>query len=185
MVVGSSSHATHRMAGSLPVSLARYSPVAPRDRAPGPSIWRKRHGELGDAARGDLGRGLVRRVDQARDRAVVGEVRPGERMYAPFAGGLGEHAEQFGGHAGGAPARGDRDGDVRGAVLFGRLVAGDRDTALAGGFDGEEREPARIVDGREGLEQSGRDLQVAAAGPAAGGGGGGGPRRFGPAGGVP
>ena len=27
IVAGSSSHATHRMAGSVPVSLARYAPV--------------------------------------------------------------------------------------------------------------------------------------------------------------
>jgi hypothetical protein len=69
-------------------------------------------------------------------------------MYGPFAGGLGEQAEEFAGQADVAPARGDRDGDLRGAVLFGWLVAGDRDTALAGGFDGDEREPARVVDGR-------------------------------------
>ena len=61
-------------------------------------------------------------------------------MYAPFAGGLGERAEEFGGQADVAPSRGYRDGDVRGAVLSGWLVAGDRDTALAGGFDGDERE---------------------------------------------
>src|ERR1039457_2109519 len=66
-----------------------------------------------------------------------------------------------------APARGDRDGDVRGAVLFGRLVAGDRDAPLAGGFDGDEREPARVVDAREEMEEFGRDLQVAAEVPAA------------------
>ena len=90
-------------------------------------------------------------------------------MYAPFAGGLGEHAEEFAGQAGVAPARGNRDGDVRGAVLFGWLVAGDRDTAPAGGFDGEEREPARVVDGREEIEELGRDLRVAAEVPAADG----------------
>jgi len=53
-------------------------------------------------------------------------------MDAPFAGGLGEHAEQFAGQADVAPARGDGDGDVRGAVLSGWLVAGDRDTAVPG-----------------------------------------------------
>ena len=118
---------------------------------------------------GDLVRGLVRRVDQGRDRAVVGEVRPGERVYAPFAGGLGEHAEELGGQAGAPPARGDRDSDVRGAVLVGWLVAGDRHAALAGGFDGDEREPARVVDGREVIEEFGRDLRVAAEVPAADG----------------
>jgi hypothetical protein len=35
---------------------------------------------------------------------VLGEVRPCEGMYASLAGGLGEHAEQFGGQAGVAPA---------------------------------------------------------------------------------
>jgi hypothetical protein len=40
-------------------------------------------------------------------------------MYALFAGGLGEHAEQFAGQADAAPARDDRNGDVRGAVLLG------------------------------------------------------------------
>ena len=100
-------------------------------------------------------------------------------MYAPFAGGLGEHAEELGGQAGAAPARGDRDGDVRGAVLVGWLVAGDRDTALAGGFDGDQREPARVVDGREVLEQSGRDLRAAAEVPAVDGVGVGGGDRLG------
>ena len=117
--------------------------------------------------RGYLGRGLARLVDQGRDRAVVGEVRPGERMYAPFAGGLGEYTEKFGGQADVAPAQGNCDGDVRGAVLSGRLVASDRDTALAGGFDGHERESARVVDGREVIEEFGRDLRVAAEEPAA------------------
>ena len=106
-------------------------------------------------------------------RAVTGRLSaryvPGERMYATFAGGLGEHAEEFGGQADIAPARGDRNGDVRGAVLFGWLVAGDRDTALAGGFDGDEREPARVVDGREVIEELGRDLRMAAKEPAADG----------------
>jgi hypothetical protein len=129
--------------------------------------------------RGDPVRVLVRLVDQGRDRAVVGQVRPGERMYAPFAGGLGEHAEQFAGQADVAPARGDRDGDVRGAVLLGWLVAGDRDTALAGGFDGEEREPARVVDGREVTEEFWRDLRAAAEVPAVDGVGVGGLDRFG------
>ncbi len=64
---------------------------------------------------------------------------------------------------------GDRDGDVRGAVLSGGLVAGDRDTALAGGFDGDEREPGRVVDGREEIEELGRDPRVAAEVPAADG----------------
>ena len=100
-------------------------------------------------------------------------------MDAPFAGGLGEHAEEFGGQADVAPARGDRDGDVRGAVLSGWLVAGDRDTALAGGFDGDEREPARVVDGREVIEEFGRDLRVAAEEPAADSVGVGGLDRFG------
>ena len=164
---------------SPPVSLAGYSPVAPRDRALGPSIRGKRHGEPGDAARGYPVRGLVRLVDQGRDRAVVGQVPPGERMYAPFAGGLGEQAEEFGGQADVAPARGDRDGDFRGAVLVGGLVAGDRDTALAGGLDGDEREPARVVDGREEIEELGRDPRVAAEEPAADGVGVGGLDRFG------
>ena len=101
-------------------------------------------------------------MDQGRDRAVVGEVHPGESMDAAFAGGPGEHAEKLAGQAGVAPARGDRDGDLRSAVLFGWLVAGDRDTALAGGFDGDEREPAGVVDGRKVIEQFGRDLQMAA-----------------------
>ena len=83
-------------------------------------------------------------------------------MYAPFAGGPGEHAEELAGQADATPARGDRDGDVRGAVPFGWLVAGDRDTALAGGFDGEEREPAGVVDGREVIEQFGRNLTLTA-----------------------
>ena len=78
-----------------------------------------------------------------------------------------------------APGRGNRDGDVRGAVLFGWLVAGDRDTALAGGFDGDEREPARVVDGREVFEEFGRDLRAAAEEPAADGVGVGGLDRFG------
>jgi hypothetical protein len=71
----------------------------------GPCIrGRKRHGELDDAVRGDLVRDRIRRVDQGRDRVVLGEVRPCEGMYASLAGGLGEHAEQFGGQAGVAPA---------------------------------------------------------------------------------
>ena len=74
---------------------------------------------------------------------------------------------------------GDRDGDVRGAVLADGLVAGDRDTALAGGFDGDEREPTRVVDGREVIEEFGRDLRVAAKVPAADGVGGGGLDGFG------
>ena len=90
-------------------------------------------------------------------------------MDAPFAGGPGEHAEEFGGQAHVAPGRGDRDGDLRRAVLLGWLVAGDRDTAPAGGFDGEEREPARVVDGREVIEEFGRDPRVAAEEPAADG----------------
>jgi hypothetical protein len=90
-------------------------------------------------------------------------------MDASFGGGLGEHAEEFGGQAGVAPARSDRDGNLRGAVLSGWLVTGDRDTALAGGFDGDEREPARVVDGREVIKESGRDLGVAAEEPAADG----------------
>ena len=100
-------------------------------------------------------------------------------MDAAFAGGPGEHAEKLAGQADVAPARGDRDGDVRGAVLFGWLVAGDRDTALAGGFDGDEREPARVVDGRKVIEEFGRDPRVAAEEPAADGVGVGGPDRFG------
>jgi hypothetical protein len=52
---------------------------------------------------------------------------------ARFAGGLGEQAQEFGGQADSAPARGDRDGEVRGAILSGWLAAGDRDTALAEG----------------------------------------------------
>ncbi|HEX5298864.1 MAG TPA: hypothetical protein VFW50_17920 [Streptosporangiaceae bacterium] len=52
---------------------------------------------------------------------------------------------------------GNHDGDVRGAVLFRWLVAGSRNTALAGGFDGDEREPSHVVDGREVGEQFGRD----------------------------
>ena len=64
-------------------------------------------------------------------------------MYAPFAGGLGEHAERFAGQAQAAPGGDDRNGDVRGSVLFGWLVAVDRDTALAGGFDRDQREPLR------------------------------------------
>ena len=83
------------------------------------------------------------------------------------------------GQAGVAPARRDRDGDVRGAVLSGWLVAGDRDTALAGGFDGDEREPAHVVDGREVIEQFGRDPRVAPEEPAADGVGVGGLDRFG------
>ena len=90
-------------------------------------------------------------------------------MDAPFAGGLGEHVEQFAGQAGAAPARDDRDGDVRGAVLPGWLVAGDRDTALAGGLDGDQREPTRVVDGGEVIEEFGRDLRAAAQEPAADG----------------
>ena len=58
-------------------------------------------------------------------------------MYAPFAGGLGEHTEQFAGQVDATPAREDRNGDVRGTVLLGWLVAGDRDTALADGFNGD------------------------------------------------
>ncbi|HEX5299952.1 MAG TPA: hypothetical protein VFW50_23435 [Streptosporangiaceae bacterium] len=100
-------------------------------------------------------------------------------MYASLAGGLGEHAEQFGGQAGVAPAGGYRDGDVRGAVLSGWLVAGDRDTAPAGGFDGDEREPARVVDVREEIQESGRDLRVAAEVPEADRFVVGGPDRFG------
>jgi len=86
-----------------------------------------------------------------------------------LAGGLGEHPEEFGGEADVPPGRGDRDSDFRGAVLSGWLVAGDRDTALAGGFDGDKREPARVVDGREEIEESGRDPRVAAEEPAADG----------------
>ena len=78
-----------------------------------------------------------------------------------------------------APARGYRDGDVRGAVLSGWLVARDRDTALAGGFDGDEREPAHVVDGREVIEEFGRDPRVAAEEAAADGVGVGGLDRFG------
>ena len=64
MVVGSSSHATHRIdapAGSVPVSLARHSPVAPADRALGPWI-------RGEAAR---------RTRRCRPR------RPGSRARPP------------------------------------------------------------------------------------------------------
>ena len=39
--------------------------------------------------------------------------------------GLGKHAEQFAGQADAAPAQDDRNGDVRGAVLLGWLIAGD------------------------------------------------------------
>ena len=87
---------------------------APRDRALGPGSGGKRPGELGDAARGDPVRGLVRLVDQGRNRAVVGQGRPGERMDAPFAGVLGKQAEELAGQADVAPARGDRDGGFRG-----------------------------------------------------------------------
>ena len=174
---------TRSLAGAAP----RAPPLAnnPRDRALGFSIrGPERHGELGDAARGGPFRGLVRRVDQGRDWVVVGEVHPGERMDATFAGGLGEHVEQFACQAGAAPARDDRNGDLCGAVLLGWLVAGDRDTALAGGFDGDQREPARVVDGREEIQEFGRDPQVAAQEPAADGVGVGGLDRLGQCGRV-
>jgi hypothetical protein len=63
--------------------------------------------------------------------------------------GLGKHAEQFAGQADAAPAQDDRNGDVRGAALLGWLIAGDRDTTPAGGIDGDQRGPARVVDSRE------------------------------------
>ena len=178
IVAGSSPHATHRMAGPVPVSLARYSPVplvivpqGPRSGGSGtensampPEVtWFA--GSSASLIRAVTGRLSARNVPvnvwMPRSLAAWASMRrsslasPASRQ--PGATAMATSAVPS------CPA----------------LVAGDRDTALAGGFDGDEREPAHVVDGREVIEECWRDLRVAAEEPAADGVGVGGLDRFG------